>query len=661
MGFIIFAAIMSLKLFKSRYSLLFSFVVFFLAASFLIRTILLISSFSKADINFFSFLKIYGQGFIFDMGVAIFFSVLYAVYLLLLPQKWNGSLLNRIVTYAGAFLTILVIMFSFFAEFTFWGEFESRFNFIAVDYLVYTFEVINNIAQSYPLPLLIGGMLLITVLVLWMLNRFKAFSKSFNSDTRFSKRLMITGVITVLALFYILVVKNAWAEKSANHYQNELAKAGIYSFFAAFKNNELNYEDFYSLIDQKEAFSIVRNELQEPGVSFNNDGSSIKREIAQVDSSAVKPNVIMITIESFSADFMKYFGNKNNVTPTLDSLAANSILFTNMYSTGTRTVRGMEALSLAIPPTPGNSIVRRPDNNNLLTVGNIFKTAGYDRAFFYGGDGYFDNMNKYFGDNGYDVTDKAGELMRGEAFSSSHTVIPDKEVHFANAWGICDEDLYDAVIKNADAKYSQRRSFYDFVMTTSNHRPFTYPAGKIDIPSGSGRDGAVEYTDYAIGRFLKKIKDKAWFKNTVLIFVADHCASSAGKNEIDISKYHIPCIIANLNKVPARTIDNLCSQIDLYPTLFRMMGWNYESNLYGKNVLASDYSPRILLGTYQKLAYLKADSLVILGPHKVVETYHYNKKTNEQTPTKFPQPLIHEAIAQYQTAYYLYKNGGLRQ
>ncbi len=97
-------------------------------------------------------------------------------------------------------------------------------------------------------------------------------------------------------------------------------------------------------------------------------------------------------------------------------------------------------------------------------------------------------------------------------------------------------------------------------MTTSNHRPFTYPEGKIDIPSGEGREGAVKYTDYAIGQFLKKIHGKPWFNNTVVIFVADHCASSAGRNEINVDKYHIPCMVYNLHGDAAQVINDQCSQ-----------------------------------------------------------------------------------------------------
>jgi phosphoglycerol transferase MdoB-like AlkP superfamily enzyme len=197
-------------------------------------------------------------------------------------------------------------------------------------------------------------------------------------------------------------------------------------------------------------------------------------------------------------------------------------------------------------------------------------------------------------------------------------------------------------------------------MTTSNHRPYTYPEGRIDIPSGSGRNGAVKFTDRAIGDFLSKIRNKPWFSNTVIIFIADHCASSAGKNEIDISKYHIPALIYDARGHRHFTINKLCSQIDLYPTLFSLLHWDYRSDLFGKNVLANNYQPRAFVGTYQKLGYLENDSLVILSPQRKVETYLYRKDSNQQEPILASERFVHKAIANYQTAYFLFKHKGLK-
>ena len=646
------------KFFNNRYAPAYSFIILFLTLSFLVRLTLVILSWSKAFFSVLSFPEIFFKGIVYDLGVAFFFCVLYSIYLLVIPSGWNRSVWNRTLTYTGFFLAVLIIMFSFFAEFAFWEEFESRFNFIAVDYLVYTYEVIHNINESYPLPLLISAMIGLSLSITLAIYRMGVFERSYVSSTSFTRRLIITTVVISVSVCYILFVKNSWAENSQSRYQNELSKAGIYSFFAAFKSNELNYRDFYKLIDDRKAFDLLRTTLKDSNTVFCSNGFSLRRKITH-SGNPVYPNVIMLTIESLSAEFLKHFGNTEHITPVLDSLADNSIFFTNLYATGNRTVRGMEALTLSIPPTPGNSIVRRENNDNLVTSGSVFKKAGYDCGFFYGGDGYFDNMNNFFGNNGFDVTDRGKHVLEVDDLHAKHHHIPDKTVHFENAWGICDQDLYDAVTRDADAKYASGKPFYDFVMTTSNHRPYTYPLGKIDIPPGS-RAGAVKYTDWAIGEFLNSLKGKPWFQNTIIILVADHCANSAGKNEVDISKYNIPCWILNLPVAQNTSVTKMCSQIDIYPTLFGLLGWNYESNFFGQNVFSAGYHPRIFCGTYQKLAFMKDDSLVILGPQKSVQTFLYNKITNTQTPVNF-NSLINEAIAPYQAAYYLFKNNGLKQ
>ncbi len=645
---------------QSRYSLVFAFYLTFIAGSFCIRTILLAWSASKAGIGMLGLFKIYSLGFLYDMIVASCFMVLYSIYLLLIPERMNRSLVNKIITLFFYPVTLLIALFSFLAEITFWQEFESRFNFIAVDYLVYTYEVIHNINESYPIPLLIGGMLAVLGGILWIMKRREAFTNSFHSATPFKHRLLYTGVVLLIAFGGITLLSNDFAETGDNRYSNELSKAGIFSFFAAFKNNELNYDQFYKVLPTDAAFSIMRQELKEDNIDFNSKNSRSVGRYIQDSGSLQRPNVIMVTIESLSADFLGAFGNKDSLTPVLDALAASGTSFRNMYATGTRTVRGMEALSLGVPPTPGSSIVRRPGNNDLTTVGNIFKQAGYERSFLYGGDGYFDNMNQYFGSNGYTVIDRGRNLPVAENYAAKRLHIPDNKVQFENAWGICDEDLYDAVIRNADSLNSLHKLFYDFVMTTSNHRPYTFPANKITLPAGN-RNAAVRYTDYAIGAFLKKASTKPWYNNTVFIFVADHCASSAGKNEIDISKYHIPCIIYRPAEKVVRKIEETCSQIDLYPTLFAMLHWRYESNLYGTNVQDPHYKSRILLGTYQKLAYMTHDSLVVLSPQQKVETYLYNSSANTQTPAKLGDVVVGKAIAAYQTAYYLFKHDELKQ
>jgi phosphoglycerol transferase MdoB-like AlkP superfamily enzyme len=146
-------------------------------------------------------------------------------------------------------------------------------------------------------------------------------------------------------------------------------------------------------------------------------------------------NVVLINVESLSAEFMKAFGSEKNITPCLDSIAEKSLFFTNLYASGTRTVRGLEALSLSIPPTPGQSIIKRPGNENLFSLGSVFSSKGYISQYIYGGYSYFDNMNEFFGGNHYQVIDRR-QLQPGD-------------IHYANIWGVADEDLFALTLKKA--------------------------------------------------------------------------------------------------------------------------------------------------------------------------------------------------------------------
>jgi phosphoglycerol transferase MdoB-like AlkP superfamily enzyme len=321
----------------------------------------------------------------------------------------------------------------------------------------------------------------------------------------------------------------------------------------------------------------------------------------------------------------------------------------------------MEAITLSIPPTPGRSIIKRKNNTGLFTIGEVFKEKGYDRNFFYGGDGYFDNMNTFFGGNGFNIVNRGRGFLLDKDINVKRTNIEDDEVTFENAWGVCDTDIYNKVLKEADKAYQTGKPFFDFVMTTSNHKPFTYPEGKIDIPSGTGRNGAIKYTDYAIGAFLKEASTKPWFKNTIFLMMSDHCASSAGKWDLDVANYHIPAIIYNLPNTPAQKVSMLCSQIDVFPTLFSSLSWAYDSNLFGMDILnMGPKEERAFIGNYRKLGYLKDGKVLVLGDGETVNFYDWNSNDNSLKTIPMDETFKNSAISNYQVADELYHNGGLR-
>ncbi|WP_417444080.1 LTA synthase family protein [Joostella sp.] len=653
---------MKYKIFPKRFQLLKTFVLIFLILSFLVRASFLIWNFSETDKSLLDLLKVFVNGLFFDIGTISFFVIPYSVYLLIIPNNWIGSLLDRIATYVGFSIGILTLYFSFFAEFTFWDEFHRRFNFIAVDYLIYTYEVVQNINESYPLPLLITAMLLLVVATLYLVHKLGVFNDVFSSEILLKNKLLIAIPWVVIALFFTIFISNEDADWSVNRYNNELSKSGIYSFFAAFRNNELSFTEFYKTLSKEQTYGLITEEYARSGKVINKQKNPLYRTIEVNDTieKILKPNVIFICIESLSAKYLGIFGHEEPITPNLDALSKKSILFSNLYATGTRTVRGMEAITLSIPPTPGRSIVKRENNTGMFTIGEVFKGKGYQRNFFYGGDGYFDNMNTFFSGNGFNIVDRGRGFLIGDDIKTTRTNIEDDEVTFENAWGVCDEDIYNIVLKVADQYYEKREPFFDFIMTTSNHKPYSYPDGRIDIPSGSSRSGAVKYTDYAIGEFIKKAQSKPWFKNTVFVIMSDHCASSAGRWELDINNYHIPAMIYNLPNTKPQEISRLCSQIDLFPTLFGYLDWEYTSNFFGKDIIKDSLEDgRAFIGNYRKLGLLNGDDVMILGDQKTANFYKWDNNTNELSKQKLSNSFLDKTISYYQTADELYTSGKL--
>jgi len=612
----------------------------FISISFISRTILLLTDFIQVDMGIFSMLKLYGVGLFYDFVASVYYIIPLVIYLTVIPNRLFNTKIHKLIFLSFFFIATYLLIFNAVSEWFFWEEFGKRFNFIAVDYLVYTHEVIHNILESYPIPLLVSIIFIInSILFVLIVKKTSLFLWIFSSNQTFMQRAKIAVIFLLLPiLFFNVLDKQNLSEISDNQYNNELAKNGFYSLFSAFRNNTLDYDKFYKT---KET-SIVMNHLNELE-HFNDKHLKVLTNVATEE---LKYNVMLIMVESLSAEYMGVFGDDHNLTPHLDTLAQKSLFFDHLYATGTRTVRGMEAVTLSVPPTPGSSIVKRPDNHNMFSTGFIFKEKGYENKFIYAGHGYFDNMNDFFSNNGFNVVDRSD-------FEA-------EEISFANVWGVCDGDLFDKALKESDKSYTENKPFFNFIMTTSNHRPYTYPEGKIDIPSHTGRDGGVKYSDYAIHDFLEKAKSKPWFKNTIFVIIADHNGGSAGKSDLPLWRYKIPLIVYAPNIIEAKVIHKLSSQVDTMPTLFAMMKWKYESKFYGNDILDPKFKERAFIGTYQKLGLVKEKNLFVLEPNKSIRQYNITNETlrNEEykeTDTVSPKDEL-DTVTYYQSASYFYKN-----
>ncbi len=595
---------------------------------------------------------IFLHGIGFDLATLTWLLAPMLLWAALWPARWRNTRWQGGLRLALFFLTAALLLFGALSEWTFWEEFATRFNFIAVDYLVYTHEVIGNIVESYPVVPLLGGVAALAAGLTWLFRaRIRAAAAP---STQPGWRVLYAALAFVLPWSAGQLSDIDQMQFSKNAYANELAGNGLMTFFAAYQRNELDYDRFYATLPTAQAAHIL-GELgveREPLSRILHPEANESEAFDPAHSPFKRPprNIVLISVESLSAKFLGSFGNPDGLTPRLDALAKQGVLFTQLYATGTRTVRGLEALSLGTPPIPGQAIVRRPHNDHLATVGEILRRQGYETYFLYGGYGYFDNMNTYFAGNDYRVVDR--------------TDFPKASIGFENVWGVADEYLFDNSLTQLDKTHAAGKLFLAQIMTTSNHRPFTYPDGRIDIASPGKREGAVKYTDYAIGRFIEQARSKPWFKDTLFVIVADHCASAAGKTSLPLEGYRIPLILYAPELLKPARNDTLASQIDIPPTLLDAMGLPGDDHFFGVSLFEEieagrPQNRRAFISNYQELGYLKNNTLVVLGPKQRVDTFQIDAN-GDATPSAVVPRLRDEAIAYYQTAFKAFKAGALK-
>ncbi|MDO8805258.1 MAG: sulfatase-like hydrolase/transferase [Elusimicrobiota bacterium] len=586
-------------------------------------------------------IKMFAAGLLYDCAAFSYAGAALALYLLVLPEKIYTAAWHRLAVYGLFFIAAFLLAFNLAAEYYFFYEFGVRYNFIAVDYLVYTNEVLGNIRESYNLPLVLPLVTGLAGFALWLFGRRLAFS--FAEPLTFRSRLFSALPVLAVPVLCFFLLDGRLAQVSKNEYANEVAMNGFYAFGSAFINNELPYDKFYASGEPEAAFKTLRTELAGPGVEFMDQGLDINRKV-KGRGPLKKFNVVVIVGESLSAEYLSAFGaaRGEGTLPNLDALAGRSLFFRRFYAAGTRTVRGLEAMMLSIPPLPGTSIVKRPDNGGFFSWGSVMRDLGYANKYIYAGYGYFDNMNAFYSGNGFGIVDRAN-------FAKD-------EITFANIWGVCDGDLLSKTLKEADADFKAGKPFFYMVMTTTNHRPFTYPDGKIDIPSSArSRRGALKYSDYAIGEFLAAAAKKPWFKDTVFVITADHCANSAGKTEIPVRNYHIPLFVYSPAHIKPAVVETLSAQADLAPTILGLMNASYESRFFGRDMLSGKPEGRAFLSTFQKMGLLKDNKLAVLGPKKYLKTYKWDETAKAVAAAPRDKVLEEEAVSFFQGANFIYK------
>lgn len=546
----------------------------------------------------------------------------------------GGAILVGVLSYVA----LCTFIFTAIAEVLFWEEFECRFNLIAVDYLIYPTEVVGNIKESYPIVPILSGILLVAGAV-W-LPVFRVIRRRMMSMEVPTVQRRIGGAFAhVSAVALVGLSLNAETlTVSSNRAVNELSKNGSATFFRAFLTQDIDYNQFYATMPLQTAYETLRRFYQSMGESYvSSDVTSLLRTHQASPNGLGKMNLVVLVQESLGAQFVGAYGDKRGLTPFLDSLSKESLMFSNAYATGTRTVRGLEAMSASFPPIPSESIVKRQGSDNISTMGVVMRSHGYHTSFLYGGYGAFDSMNEYFGSNGFKLSDRLD--------------IPNPK--FGNIWGVSDEDLYrHAISYFDDLSSSGKGPFFSYVLSTSNHKPFTFPPGVPGVPEkGGGREAGIRYADYAIGKFFEEAKTKSWFANTIVIVIADHDSRVYGRAYVPVDRYRIPALVYSPGKIAPQVVPKMFSSMDLGPTVLGLLGLPYEAPFYGVDVLHPSVPANkpVMFSHNHNIAIFSEGNLTVLGLQKEVRSFRYeNGKTTDAPLDTTAADLL---TATLQTAY----------
>lgn len=580
-----------------------------------------------------------------DLFVALLLVLPLLAWSLALPDRWFAARWHRRLLLGGFFLFWLTQVFQVIAEYYFFEEFQSRFNTVAVDYFHYPHEVFVNIWDSYPVATVVTACAVASAA--WLVCAVRFFPTKWEPVPVKTRALWFGGGVgVVVALSFTVPLKSPLFSRERT--LNEMANNGVLAFSHALWTGHLDYTPFYRTMPREEAYQRARRLLAAPGVEFVGAGDNLRRHVAG-DPARPRLNVVVILEESLGSEFWVSLGGTNgNWVPRMDSRAARiGCMFTNIYASGNRTIRGFEGVLSSFPPLPGDAIVRRDRSDNVETLARVLKRDGYNTLFIYGGRGVFDGMRAYALNNGYD------RFIEQKDFKNpTHTTI----------WGVCDEDIMlRAVAECSDL--AKRGPFFATVLSVSNHKPYTYPPGRIpEDPNEHRREHAVKYADYALTQFFKAAKKEPLWTNTIFVVVADHGARVYGSQSIPIHSYEIPFVIFGpaVVKEPSR-VPHLGCSLDVAPTILGLIGRPYETLFFGRDLLKeSPDRGRVLIHHNRDIGLFARDRLVVLGMRKDVEYYEGDPQKVDvkrmAAPGELELELEQDAIALFQVADELYSS-----
>ncbi|NRA59936.1 MAG: LTA synthase family protein [Psychrobium sp.] len=521
---------------------------------------------------------------------------------------------------------------------TFILEYDLRPNRLLIEYLIYPKEVFSMLWTGYKLEIFIS----LVAVILTIKASVSLFKTNWVSEQRGEKNIGLTYRVAISMTLVVLVALGARSSLghrplnpamvafATDHLLNDLTLNSTYS--AAFALKQMGLENpsaqYYGAMSDDKVIALVRQNTMSKAQDFN-DQAFPTRAMHQASYAGKPKNLVILLQESLGARFVGQLGGLP-LTPNLDKLMSEGWNFTNLYATGTRSVRGIEAVVTGFTPTPSRAVVKLDKSQrDFFTLAKLLNNNGYHTQFVYGGESHFDNMKRFFLGNGFvDIVDQ-------DDFES---------IEFEGSWGASDEDLYRQAHREFEALNKQNIPFFSLVFTSSNHSPFQYPDGKITQydEDKNTRNNAAKYADYALGKFIEQAKSSSYWQDTLFIVVADHDSRVAGASLVPIDNFRIPGVIFGAGIEP-KSDDRLVSQIDLPPTLLSLIGVSGINPMLGHDLtrhIPRD-KQRAMMQYAKNFAYMSNDEITILQPQKEARAFSYKNKKLSETIVK--QSMVERA------------------
>lgn len=576
----------------------------------------------------------------FDLLAAFCFVMWQSVHLVLVPSQ---RLLRPVSAWLLEFewlLAWLSLPLIGIAEWLFFDEFQSRLNYIAFEYLVYPTEVCCNIWESYAvvpyLALVVALGASAFVMTRQTLRRW--------IETPASSRHRWAVVLGMLAAIGGLGATTGMDSRLCcrDRVAVECAGNGLYTFAYYAWTCRFDFDQNYLTVSDNEVRERVHRQVVRSSDVRQETSSNPVDRIVTSSQPRRDWNVVLILEESFGSDFVGVLGDSRGLTPEFDKLASQGLLFDQFYATGNRTARALEAVLTSMPPIPTESILKREHSQRVFTLANVLEERGYERLFMTAGRGLFDGVRSFMKANGFNLFREQSDY---------------RNPVFVNAWGVSDEDLFREALRELDGLHSRGKPFFATLLTVTNHRPFTFPAGRIPSEAQT-RENAIRYADWALGQFFREAAAHDFYRDTVFVVMGDHGARVYGSQAFPIKSYRVPVLLISPDRegVGARCHTLACS-LDIAPTILGCLGGHYRSVFFGRDIRnIPETEGRAVMQHNHDIAMLDARGrLAMLG---------FNRTTNlwQVDPAKFElrrladrdRELLRDTAALFQSAFRLY-------